>query len=182
MNDSMSIADRVAALRWFHSIDLGGGIVTPGQAPIEFLDAVAAIYFRGGVARGASVLDIGCWDGFNSLEAVRRGASRVIAHRAIGSGITTNGHRSGPVRAGPRGGGAGHGNHGHHGLPDVTPDSVGKFDIVLFCGVLYHLPDMMAGLCARGFGRKAHADRGDAYGPRQTSEASGGGVLSRHGA
>jgi tRNA (mo5U34)-methyltransferase len=28
---------------------------------------------------GRSVLDIGCWDGAYSIEAVRRGASRVLA-------------------------------------------------------------------------------------------------------
>ena len=29
---------------------------------------------------------------------------------------------------------------------DITPDKVGKFDVVMFLGVLYHLQDPMAGL------------------------------------
>ena len=107
---------------------------------------MAAIYFRGGVARGASVLDIGCWDGFNSLEAVRRGASRVIAsdhwvwhHHEWASKRTVRLVRE--VAAPDM-------EIMDIDLPDVTPDSVGMFDIVLFCGVLYHLRDMMAGLRA----------------------------------
>ena len=146
MSDTMSIADRVAALRWFHSIDLGDGIVTPGQAPIEFLETVAAIYFQGGVARGASVLDIGCWDGFNSLEAVRRGASRVVAldhwvwhHHEWASRQTVELVRE--VAGADF-------QVVDLDLRFVAPDTLGHFDIVLFCGVLYHLENMMAGLAA----------------------------------
>ena len=31
-------------------------------------------------------------------------------------------------------------------LPWISPSTVGTFDVVLFCGVLYHLENMMAGL------------------------------------
>ncbi|MGI9100111.1 MAG: methyltransferase domain-containing protein [Solirubrobacteraceae bacterium] len=61
---------------WFHSIDLGGGVVTPGhKSPDELareLDALALPDLR-----GKSVLDIGGWDGFFAFEAERRGAARV---------------------------------------------------------------------------------------------------------
>ena len=142
---SDTVADRVAALRWFHSIDLGGGIVAPGQgAHRATLEEQAAIYFRGSVARGASVLDIGCWDGFNSLEAVRRGASRVIAtdhwvwhHHEWASKRTIDLVRE--VAAPDM-------EVRDIDLPWISPTTVGMFDIVLFCGVLYHLENMMAGL------------------------------------
>src|SRR5262245_19550631 len=68
---------RVAALKWVHSIDLGGGVVTPGAwgppAP-QIVRALDSIDFR-----GRRVLDIGCWDGLWSFEAERRGAAEVYA-------------------------------------------------------------------------------------------------------
>jgi tRNA (mo5U34)-methyltransferase len=68
---------RANPIRWFHSIDLGNGIVTTG------LDATQAERLAGlqlpAVLSGRSVLDIGSWDGFFSFECDRRGASRVLA-------------------------------------------------------------------------------------------------------
>ena len=69
---------RVDALRWHHQIDFGNGILSPGSVSLDVLRAQAEIYFQFGI-RGQSFLDIGCWDGFNSIEAHRRGASRVLA-------------------------------------------------------------------------------------------------------
>jgi tRNA (mo5U34)-methyltransferase len=69
---------RVSALPWFHQIDLGNGILTPGSTSLEHLQAVADIFFERGLA-GKTVLDIGAYDGFFSLEAKRRGATRVLA-------------------------------------------------------------------------------------------------------
>lgn len=73
-------AEQVAAVPfWWHSIDLGGGLVTPGHHSLEVehytLDAC-------GVPQdltGKSVLDIGAYDGFYSFEAEKRGARRVVA-------------------------------------------------------------------------------------------------------
>ena len=63
---------------WFHSIDLGHGVVTKGQktAPTlaKELDAL-----RLPSLSGKSVLDIGAFDGFYSFEAERRGAARVVS-------------------------------------------------------------------------------------------------------
>ena len=59
----------VASIRWFHQIDLGGGIVTPGH------DNSAEKLPRIGLPedlRGKSVLDIGSWDGFFSFESSLR--------------------------------------------------------------------------------------------------------------
>jgi tRNA (mo5U34)-methyltransferase len=66
------IRARAAALPWFHSIDLGHGIVTAGDAepPVtEFFPEFD----------GKSVLDIGAWDGYYSFLAERGGARRVVA-------------------------------------------------------------------------------------------------------
>jgi tRNA (mo5U34)-methyltransferase len=65
---------KVDALRWYHTIDLGHGVVTKGvdDTPLR----LARVDLPASLA-GRSVLDIGAWDGFFSFEAERRGASRV---------------------------------------------------------------------------------------------------------
>ena len=67
---------QVEAIRWFHRIDLGHGVVTPGldDTPAKLARLKLPESFA-----GKSVLDIGAWDGFFSFEAERRGASRVLA-------------------------------------------------------------------------------------------------------
>jgi tRNA (mo5U34)-methyltransferase len=66
----------VAAIRWFHSIDLGNGVRTPGvdrtAQKLKRLTLPASL-------SGKTVLDVGAWDGFFSFEAERRGAKRVLA-------------------------------------------------------------------------------------------------------
>jgi tRNA (mo5U34)-methyltransferase len=128
------LGSRVAALRWYHSIDLGDGIVTRGidDTPVRLarLDLPASL-------AGQAVLDIGAWDGFFSFEAERRGASRVVAadyyswhgggwgskqgfelaRRTLGSKVEDV----------------------DIDVMDLSPDLIGTFDVVFFLGVLYHL-------------------------------------------
>jgi len=63
---------------WWHSIDLGFGVVTPGRKTPAFL-AKELASLRLPDLRGRSVLDIGAWDGFYSFTAEQRGAARVVA-------------------------------------------------------------------------------------------------------
>lgn len=63
---------------WWHSIDLGQGVVTPGTQSAAFLgNRVRELNLPD--LRGKDVLDIGAYDGFYSFEAERRGARRVVA-------------------------------------------------------------------------------------------------------
>jgi len=63
---------------WWHSIDLGNGVITNGQKSLSYLAAeVENLHLPS--LKGKSVLDIGAWDGFFSFEAERRGAARVLA-------------------------------------------------------------------------------------------------------
>jgi tRNA (mo5U34)-methyltransferase len=63
---------------WWHSINLGQGVVTPGHKSPEYLaQELAALHLPD--LRGKTVLDIGAFDGFYSFEAERRGAARVVA-------------------------------------------------------------------------------------------------------
>jgi tRNA (mo5U34)-methyltransferase len=63
---------------WWHSIDLGDGVVTPGAKSSQWLEAELDRLELGDL-RGKSVLDIGAYDGFYSFAAERLGADRVVA-------------------------------------------------------------------------------------------------------
>ena len=122
-----SNAEMVAG-SWWHSIDLGNGVVTPGVHPIEELRDNFARFKLPENLGGKSLLDIGCWDGFYSFEAERRGA-RVTsadcwrpenffrARAALNSPIEFH----------------------ELSVYDVNKAALGSFDIVFFLGVLYHL-------------------------------------------
>lgn len=128
------LQEEVNRFQWFHSIDFGDGIVSQGQIPLETLQAQAAIYFPPSLA-GKTVLDIGAFDGWNSFEAQRRGAQRVLAtdQFAWSQGQTLEAFRWARARLAPRV------EELQIDVPDLTPERVGQFDIVLFAGVLYHL-------------------------------------------
>ena len=66
----------VAALRWYHTIDLGGGVVTPGlyDTPRE----ARQLPLPESLA-GRRCLDIGTADGFWAFEMERRSAAEVVA-------------------------------------------------------------------------------------------------------
>ena len=142
--DPEALAERVRELPWYHQIDLGSGVVTPGIAPCTLelprLRLPAAL-------DGQTVLDIGAWDGFYSFEAARRGAARVLATDSY----SWDGRGWGSKKAFDLARAA----LGLEGLVEdqlidpmeISPSSVGgTFDVVLHLGVLYHLRDPVTSL------------------------------------
>ena len=57
--DTKAIAERVKQFPWFHSIDLGNGIVTPGSKSPEIHAQEAAAFFDPIRMEGTSVVDVG---------------------------------------------------------------------------------------------------------------------------
>lgn len=131
---------RIDAVTWYHEFDFGNGLVARSSIPEaaihrpiwRFIEKqLEAIDFR-----GKTVLDIGCWDGYWSFYAERRGATHVLAiddasqnwsdgrglHLAkelLHSKVEINRQVS---------------------VYDLEP--LGRtFDIILFLGVYYHLLD-----------------------------------------
>lgn len=111
------------------------GIFTPGG------NDVAQIMDWAGVPAsltGKRVLDIGAWNGCCSFECERRGAAEVIAigpENPDHAGFTDMKQFLGSkveYRAGT--------------IYDLQPDRIGKFDVVLCFGVLYHLRHPLLGL------------------------------------
>lgn len=134
----------VDEIDWWHSIDLGQGIVTPGKADTRSL--LSRLQLPQSLA-GRSVLDVGAWDGFYSFEAERRGAAEVVA---LDLHSWQEGGESWGSKAGfdfARRARESNVRDVMADVMDITPEVVGgEFDLVLFLGVLYHLRDPLGGL------------------------------------
>jgi tRNA (mo5U34)-methyltransferase len=129
-----ALRSEVNAIQWWHSIDLGNGVVTPGPDPTPA--RLVEIQFPHDLS-GLSVLDVGAWDGFFSFEAERRGASRVLATDSFCWGQGGWGTKAGFELA-RRALGSRVEDLTIDPL-DLSPERVGSFDLVLFLGVLYHM-------------------------------------------
>jgi tRNA (mo5U34)-methyltransferase len=129
-----SLRRDVTALQWWHTIDLGNGIVTPGLDPTPARLPELQIPQD---LTGLSVLDIGAWDGFFSFEAERRGARRVLATDSFCWGQGGWGSKAGFTLARQA---LGSRVEDLNIDPlELSPDRVGTFDLVFFIGVLYHM-------------------------------------------
>ena len=137
MADHTGLQERIDAHPyWFHRIDLGAGVVTPGwddpgRWKLQQFGVPADM-------TGRRVLDIGCAEGFFSFEAERRGASEVVAmDEDQGDNGTLERFRLCADALGSKV------MIRRASVSDLDPETFGTFDIVLFFGVLYHLTDMV---------------------------------------
>ncbi len=132
---------------WFHSYAFPDGETIDGIKSLGLLQTEADEVFRHGV-EGRTVLDIGAWDGFFSYEAERRGARRVLATDHFCWSGPGWGTKEGFDYAGPKLGST-RVEALDIDLPDLSPETLGgRFDTVLFLGVLYHVKDPY-GCCER---------------------------------
>jgi len=139
--EQRELRERVAAVDWFHTIELAPGIVTTGfddtRERLEILEIPADL-------SGRTVLDIGAWDGFFSFESERRGAARVLAADSYAWDERQGGSKRGfeLARAALKSGV----EDIEIDVMDLSPERVGRFDLVLCLGVLYHLRHPLLGL------------------------------------
>lgn len=117
---------------WRHKIVLPDGSVTPGsQDTLGQLPTIGLPEYL----TGKTVLDIGCSDGFFSFECEKRGASRVLAVDNFAS-VYVDSPAGFMVARDLL-------NSKVEFLDSdlflLDPKTTGKFDLVLFLGVLYHL-------------------------------------------
>jgi tRNA (mo5U34)-methyltransferase len=129
-----SLTQRVDEVEWFHSIRLTAEVTTRGR---DDTAARLGILSLPEDLTGKTVLDVGAWDGFFSFEAERRGASRVLAldsfaWRAQG-GRGKAGFELAREVLGSRV------EDMEIEVLDISPERIGRFDVVLFLGVLYHM-------------------------------------------
>lgn len=136
---------------WWHSIDLGDGVVTPGYKTPELLARELQAIDMPEDLTGRCVLDIGTWDGFYAFEAERRGARRVVVVDHFvwaGDAAPLPSGEWDPERLpGKRGF-----DLAHETLQSsvdtvvadfmtMDTDALGIFDVVLYLGVLYHMKE-----------------------------------------
>lgn len=142
---------------WYHRIELPGGVTTPGWAPI----APDAYRVPDDLA-GKRVLDIGAWDGYWSFEALKRGASQVVAiddfSDYLGALSERDRHawQTFDLCRDALGYSENQCQRIEMSVYEATPDRLGTFDVVFFFGVLYHLRhpllalDLLSALCPNG--------------------------------
>lgn len=172
---TMLSADAVLAAHpeWYHSVELAPGKVTPGRAPLAFWhEELRALQLPPLANR--SVLDIGAYDGFFSFAAERLGAARVVALDHYCWSVDMAAYMR-EWRAATAAGATLPSPHlTSHWQPDslpgrrpflaarecigsrvqdvvgdfmtVAPAQVGRFDVVLFLGVLYHLEEPLTAI------------------------------------
>jgi tRNA (mo5U34)-methyltransferase len=142
MNEQVALEPTIRKLRWFHQIDFGNGLLTPGTIKQSKIRRMSHMLFNGLDLRGRTLLDIGCWDGAYSLEATRRGASVTAAdhfvwHSSWGDRRCIDlvqQHLAPSIQIVDA------------DLPALSAERLGRFDVVLFLGVLYHLRDPLTAL------------------------------------
>jgi tRNA (mo5U34)-methyltransferase len=114
---------------WHQRWEIFQNVFTPGRNPIATLMARAGVP---PMLTGKRVLDIGAYNCCCSFECERRGASEVVAFdlqdpAALGFPVLREALGSSRVR------------FEQGSVYNLDPETLGKFDVILFFGVLYHL-------------------------------------------
>jgi tRNA (mo5U34)-methyltransferase len=165
----MTQQQAIDEIAWWHSIELAPGHITQGAKTTDYLEREwAALHLPD--LRGKTMLDVGAWDGYHSFAAERAGAARVVALDYYTWSVDLRGYAAhqDECRRATVPFGAPHeipalwhpdtlpGKRGfdlaHQALSsrveavvgdftDMDLEALGRFDVVLFLGVLYHLTD-----------------------------------------
>jgi len=131
MNTSLSreeIIEKINSVKhWWHKIEVLPGLFTPGE------DDPGSRLYQMGIPEdltGKTVLDIGAYDGFFSFYCESKGAEvtavDVIHPNECGFNVIKSILNSSV-------------KHIQSAVYNLDSDKIGKFDIVLFLGVFYHL-------------------------------------------
>jgi tRNA (mo5U34)-methyltransferase len=156
--DEAALRIQVDEVRWYHSIELPGGIVTPGSYDLR--SAPAKSLFPESLA-GRRCLDVGTHDGFWAFLMEQRGASDVVAidvndpeqydlryprpSMEQGRADMANRRRAFDVAHRALGSKV---ERKNISVYDVTPDEVGTFDFAFIGTLLHHLRDPVGALLA----------------------------------
>ena len=142
------LLDEIHSVKWWHRIELAPGFYSPGMVK-HGEDGSNYEETRFGIPAdltGKSVLDIGGWDGYFAFACEKRKASKIVVCDV-------------PVTKGGNWGGTAGFNLAKKLLNskvgfvemsviDLSPTTIGAFDITLQYGVLYHLENMLPALKA----------------------------------
>jgi tRNA (mo5U34)-methyltransferase len=124
----LDFSQDLLAKGWYHSFEFPDGAVIDGYMPLAVQKERYSRYPIPDNLSGKRVLDIGAWDGWFSFEAERHGAQTIAidcveiptflqVHRRLGSKV----------------------DYRVLDFYELPAAGLGKFDVVFFLGVLYHL-------------------------------------------
>ncbi len=150
----------VASMRWYHTLELPDGIVTPGEYDLRPI--VESLPWPD--LHGARCLDVGSRDGFFAFEMERRGAAEVVSvdiddpaglhfpgppaawpsNEAIQAELDA-GNRAFEVARKAKGSAV---RRELMSVYDVAPEELGIFDFAMIGTLLLHLRDPVAALQA----------------------------------
>ena len=131
------LSTEMSRYKFYHVVEIIPGLSTPGfsWAPLyqdAFARAVSSVDFN-----GRRVIDVGCRDGAMLFHAEGRGARELVAvdnDPSTGLANFLVPFKGSKISCYAQ------------NLYDLTPNEVGKFDVVICCGVLYHLRYPMLGV------------------------------------
>jgi tRNA (mo5U34)-methyltransferase len=112
----------------YHTLELPDGTAVPGVIPVEALRSRLAQLGVPLNLTGLSLLDVGAASGWNSFEAERRGASVVALDCVPYPELVAYKEKTGSAV-----------KYIIEDIDHISPDYIGRFDVVLFLGVLYHV-------------------------------------------
>ena len=148
--EGRAIIERIAGQEWYHSIDLGHGVITPGF--VDHRDQLPYYALPQSLA-GLRVLDVATFDGFWAFEFERRGAEVVALDVPAWTDVDVPRlmlpHASAFGLDRPTGTGfkLAHEILGSKvervpmSVYDIDPDVLGTFDVVFISDLLVHLRD-----------------------------------------
>jgi SAM-dependent methyltransferase len=128
--DDARLVREMEGLTFYHTIPLTPTLSTPGWGVVVPIVQMVRRELGTLDLRGKRVLDVGCRDGLFCFEAERLGAAEVIGidhDLTLGVPEFLVRHLRSRARILP------------FDLFDLRPESFGKFDVIVFAGVLYHL-------------------------------------------
>lgn len=151
--------DEILSRRWYHTLELPGGVVTPGEYDLR---AVLGRLPLPSSLAGMRCLDVGTHDGFWAFEMERRGAARVVAidvasadqldwplpRPVLGDDAKSElSARREAFHLARRALGSSV-EHRTISVYDLTPEAVGRFDFAIMGTLLLHLRDPAGALMA----------------------------------
>jgi len=124
------LINRLANYKFYHTIQITDNIRTAGAPEHATSQQPVLAELQKLDLKGKRVLDVGCRDGLYSFLAERKGAAEIVGidhDLSLGAVELLIPFMQSKVRM-------------HEmNLLDLKPESFGKFDVIVFAGVLYHL-------------------------------------------
>jgi tRNA (mo5U34)-methyltransferase len=124
----LDFSQDLAKKGWYHSFEFSDGTAIDGYMPLHVQKERYARYPIPADLRGKRVLDIGAWDGWFGFEAERHGGD-VVALDCVQLPTFQQVHRKLQSKV----------DYRILDFYELPYANLGKFDVVFFLGILYHL-------------------------------------------